>query len=270
VSAAAAHDPDPSDALAWYVYAVLPAEHAASPAEGVMPGSRVEALPMGRLTVLAGRVPRGLFDSADPGNRTGDPDWMAERLAAHHGVVGAAGPCLPMAFGTLFSGLSLLRGWLAPRVDVLLAALRQAGRQTEWALTVQEDATALAGWTDAIDPAVNELSRAMAGAGQGTAFLMARRLDKARAAARQRHLAAVPAIVEACAEDAGLGLLPERARDGLPAWTALLPNDRPDALRALLRDLSQRLPPGLSPRHTGPWPAYAYARAALGAELVDA
>lgn len=260
----------PSAAMAWYVYAVLPAVHDAKPVDGVLPGCRVEALPMGRLTVLGSLVPRGLFDSADSGNRTGDPDWMAQRLAAHHAAVAAAGPCLPMAFGALFSSLSVLRAWLAPRAGVLVAALRQAGRQTEWALSIDEDTALLAGWMDAIDPALRHMADAMAAAGEGTAFLMARRLDKARAAARQRQLAEVPGIVEACAEDAGLNLLTERPRGGLPAWTALLPNAAPQALPAMLRDLAQRLPPGLSPRHSGPWPAYAFARAALAAEVADA
>ena len=146
-------------AIAWYVYAVLPENTGVAllELEGVLPEVRVEALPCKFVTILASRVPRSLFDQADPANRTGDPDWMAERITAHHAVNAAAsasGPCLPMAFGALFSNLDVLLGWLTPRIEALQAALTQAAKQTEWALALQEDAPALAAWLDENEPAV--------------------------------------------------------------------------------------------------------------------
>jgi hypothetical protein len=72
---------------------------------GNLPGLD-EALDFGDVVALASLVPRALFDRADAGNRTAEPDWMAARLAAHHAVCAAAsdaGPALPLAFGALFS-----------------------------------------------------------------------------------------------------------------------------------------------------------------------
>ena len=133
----------------------------------------------------------------------------------------------------------------------------------------------------------------MEAAGEGTAFLMARRLEKARAAGRLKHIAHAAAAVARCLAEAGLGALTESPRGGLPSWTVLVPKgdfaavaslvtpdalgvtqtpntvgatQTPDAVSAMLTKVSDCLPPGLTLRLSGPWPAYAYARAALATE----
>src|SRR6478609_3060081 len=116
------------DIQAWYAYCVLLAGNGAPPVEGVLPHTRVEAIPFGAVTVLASQVSRSLFDRENPANCTDDPAWMAERLEAHHAVNVAAsvtGPCLPLAFGALFSSHDVLRDWVAPRTAALQAALQR-------------------------------------------------------------------------------------------------------------------------------------------------
>ena len=260
-------------AQAWYIYSVLPAGDVVMPDEGVLPQVRVEALPFGQVTVLASLVPRALFDRESAANRTADPEWMAARLQAHHAVNVAAtavAQCLPLAFGVLFSGLDRLGDWITPREPALLTALAQVARQTEWALSLQEDAAAHTAWLERHDPGVCRLAEAVAAAGEGTAFLMARRLDKARASACLTHIDAVAKAVVMQLTDAGFGVLDEPRQSALPAWTVLVPSqpaqapDRldslPECVQALAADMA---PAGLSLRLSGPWPAYAFARAAL-------
>jgi hypothetical protein len=265
---------------AWYVYSVLPAAADAPAAQGILPDSGLEAIDFGQLTVLASRVPRSLFDSASPANRTADPAWMAARLEAHHAVNVAAteaGACLPLAFGVLFSDLELLRQWVTPRAAALRSALARVAGHAEWALSMQEDAAAHAAWLDREDPDLKRLSEAAAVAGEGTAYLLARRLDKERTAARLSHIGATAAAIAERLTAARFGLLDEPLRPGLPGWTLLISGHchaapaRPDALSEQVRVLAADLEPaGLSLRLSGPWPAYGFARLALAQEEVDA
>lgn len=257
---------------AWYVYAVLPADRTAPKVAAILPDTAIEAVPFHPLTILVSRVPRALFEAADPAARTADPDWMAERITAHHEVIAAAaasGPCLPLMFGALFSSPDLLSGWLAPRVATLQATLDQVATQTEWALSVREDPDTLAEWLDRHDEAVAGHRTAMASAGEGKAFLMTRRLKSLRAEARKAQIEEAAKTVADALTLAGVGVLTESPRGGLPNWTLVLPNDRPNALSATMPALHGGMPPGLSLRLSGPWPAYAFARQALGTELPD-
>ncbi len=247
-------------AEAWYVYAVIAIESEAPPVPGVLPGCDVRLVPFGPLAVLASRVPRALFEAASATNRMNEPDWVAERAAAHHAVIGAAGPCLPMRLGVLFSDLDAVRAWLAPRAGLLTPALAQAARQTEWVLSLHEDPDRLAAWLDVHDPAVQAILQTCAERGEGTRFLLVRKLDKAREAGRRQCLDQVRSIVDRWARAAGLMALPETSRQGVPAWTVMLPNERARLLSGDA-DLPSGLPDGLSWHLSGPWPNYALATA---------
>jgi len=261
-------------AQAWYVYSVLAGAERAPAGDGVLPGAALEAIHFEQITVLASLVPRGLFDSDSTANRTADPAWMAARIEAHHAVNVAAsetGACLPLAFGALFSSLDLLQQWLGPRAERLRTALGRVAGQTEWALSMQEDTAAHGAWLDREDPALNRLSQAVAAAGEGTAFLLARRLEKARAVARLGHIDTAAANIAVRLADARFGVLEEPPKGGLPGWSLLVARSHaPDALSEQVRMLAADLESaGLSLRLTGPWPAYAFARAALAQEVVN-
>lgn len=269
-------------AQAWYAYNVLHAGNTLLPDKGVLPESRIEAIPFGPLTVLASLVPRALFDRESPSNRTADPEWMAARIEAHHAVNAAAteaGPCLPLAFGALFSSLHLLADWVGPRAATLQAALAQIAGKTEWALSLQEDVATHTAWLDLHDPSLQRLIEAATCAGEGTAFLMVRRLDKARAAARQMHITATVATVDQRLAKSKFYVLDELRQPGLPTWTILMPvQSSPPLASPFLDGLSQQVqaltadmaPSGLSLRLSGPWPAYAFARAALTEDRANA
>lgn len=264
-------------AQAWYVYSLLPAAAGAPQGDGVLAGAPVQAIRFEHQTVLASLVPRALFDRENAANRTADPAWMAARVEAHHAVnvaATAAGACLPLTFGVLFSNLETLHQWLLPRASLLRNALAQAAAQTEWALSMREDTAAHAVWLDREDPILKRLADAVAAAGEGTAFLLARRLDKARLAVRYAHVGCAAATVATQLADAGFGVLDEPASAGPRRWTVLVPdriashrrNVLSDHVRVLASGLSRC---GLSLHLSGPWPAYAFARAALAQEAVD-
>ena len=262
---------------AWYVYGAVPGGAPVPSARTILPGAAIEAIRFGSIAILASVVPRGLFDQGDPANRTADPDWMAARVEAHHAVNAAAaaiGPTLPLAFGTLFSNLDLLRDWLMPRSAALLSALERVNGQSEWALSLQEDETAHAAWLDRNDPALSQLAESAANAERGTAYLLGRRLDKARSAARIQHLNAIAASVANWVRAAGFDLFTDPPRNGMPAWTALTPDQAPNGQNALPARVGQLAADlahaGLSLRLSGPWPAYAFARHALSQESVNA
>jgi hypothetical protein len=257
---------------AWYIYAVLDEAVSLDQMEGILPGSAVDAVPLGGLWVLASLVPRALFDQADAGNRTADPDWIAERAASHHRVnsaAAAAASSLPLTFATLFSSLDLVEAWLLPRRDSLCAALAAMAGQTEWLLCLTENAAAHTAWLGQHDPELQRLGDAAAKAGAGTGFLMARRLEKARVAARGGHVQMLETSVYASLAQTSRHVLTERRRDGLPAWSILAPRDlvQSDITGSSLAALEATLAPmGLGLRITGPWPAYAFAKTVMAGE----
>lgn len=253
-------------ALAWYAYAVVPVGAPVPQGHAILPGARIEAIDAAGIIVLASLVSRDLFDSADSANRTADPAWMAERVEAHHKVnstAAVAGACLPLTFGVLFSSLDVLRAWAMPRAAQLQAALGRVTGRSEWTVTLQEDAPVHAAWLERSDAGLRELTSAVASAGAGTAFLLARRLDKARAAARLAHLqAAGDAVAADLAQLADV--TPEASRSGMPTWSVLAPQAGPAALHQHLGPHAAALAEtGLMLQVSGPWPAYSYARNAL-------
>jgi hypothetical protein len=221
---------------AWYVYAVIPPGRPAPPVSGVLPDRDVEALPFRPLAILASRVRGDLFDPASPVSRINDPVWLAERTAAHHAVIHAAVPCLPLRFGTLFPGLGALQTWLAPRIRILEPALAQAARHTEWMLTLREDPDRVSPW-----------------------------LDTGTQAERRSALTRIDAVITAWAQSSRFALLADIGRGGLPAWTVLVPRNRTSVMDAG-GNLPTNLPDGLSLHLSGPWPAYGLAAAAMALE----
>jgi hypothetical protein len=253
--------------MALYAYAVLPA--AAPPPLGdsaILPGAAPWPLPAGPLSALVSEVDRGCFEDG-PGCRMAEPDWVAARAAGHHAVIAAAaalGPTLPLAFGALFSGPDRLRAWLTEHAESLRAGLDQVAGCAEWSLTLTGDAVAQENWLDAHDPALRSLAEQRRLAPPGTAFLLARRLDRARIAARHAQLAEAGAAVGDILAEQARASRAEPSRQALAAWTALVPEAGLPPFRARLDALAARLgDAGLALTLSGPWPAYGFAREAL-------
>jgi hypothetical protein len=251
-----------SGALGWYVYAVMPAtaEAALDGQSAVLPGAPVGVVTASGLAALVSIVPLALFQAEAPGAAAADPAWVAARAAAHHQVVTAlvhAGPCLPLGYGTIFGTAESLRAWLEAGANRLRHGLDIVAGKAEWAVSLAADPTARSAWLRAHDPALRALMERAAAAGPGTRFLLERQAARAEAAARQQHDAE-----DAAQLNAELGRrFPPALQDGAAAWSVLA--DRGADVAARLADLPPRFAnSGQSLRIAGPFPPYAFARAA--------
>jgi len=250
---------------ALYVYAVLPGGGATLPeAAAILVGSRVGSLEMAGLAALVSTVPRCLFEPNHPQSRAADPGWVAECAEAHHRIVALAaqaGPCLPLGFGTLFASEASLRAWMASEGGALRKTLEAVADRQEWALALIEDPFAHEAWLEAHEPGLKALAEAAHAAGPGTGFLLERRLARAREEARARHHdAAAARLAERLAAEA-FAVRRESGQAGY-AWSLLA--DRDAGLAGRLAAIGAELfdGTGLALRVTGPWPPYAFARAA--------
>ncbi|WP_305123417.1 GvpL/GvpF family gas vesicle protein [Roseomonas sp. GC11] len=250
---------------AWYAYAVVAAGQEAPHRLAILPEAPLAALPAGPVALLASPVPRALFEHDSPGSRTADPDWVAARVQAHHTVVAAAGPCLPFAFGALFSGLAPLLDWAAAREESLAEALARLGQRAEWSLILREDAAAHAAHLCRTEPGLAALAAQCAAAGPGTGFLLGRRLEQALPAARAARLANLREELAVVAASIGLPAQPEPRPGRL---TLLAGEAEIAALRPALEAWAAvHEGSGVALELSGPWPAYGFARAVLAETL---
>jgi hypothetical protein len=252
-----------ADAL--YVYAVLPGGGDALPkAAAILAGSEVGSLAEAGLAALVSPVPRCLFEAGHPLSRAADPGWVAVCAEAHHRVVALAaqaGPCLPLGFGTVFASDSSLRAWLASEATALRKTLDAVADRQEWGIALVEDPAAHDAWLEAHEPSLLTLGEATRTAPPGTGYLLERRLARAREVARLQHTqAASMRLAERLAAD-GLEIRREIGEPGF-AWSLL--GERDTGMAARLEAVGSALfeGNGLALRITGPWPPYAFARAA--------
>lgn len=244
---------------ALYAYGVVPSD-AALPegVDAILPGAGFRLVRNGGCAALVSAVAREPF-TPGPGCRGDDPAWVAERAAAHHGVVAAMaaqGAVLPLAFGALFSGPAPLAEWLAAREDVLLSALVQVEGCAECTAKLEEDPARHAAWLDAHDDNLRDLARRAREAAAGTAFLLGRSREKRMTEARAARHAMVARDVAS--------RLGRHARVMPEPLTALVRQaDLPALMGELEMTAAAMAESGIALRLVGPWPAYAYARAAL-------
>jgi hypothetical protein len=255
----------PPAAEALYVYAVLPGGGGAVPdAAAILAGSRVGSLSEAGLAALVSHVPRCLFEANHPLSRADDPGWIAACAETHHRIVSLAtqaGPCLPLGFGTVFASEETLRAWLATEAAALRKTLDAVADRQEWGIALIEDPVAHDGWLDTHEPALRRLAEAVATARPGTGYLLERQLARAREEARAQHQQAAAARLTEHLATQGFEIRRETGEPGF-AWSLLSDRDPglPTRLEALAKDLFAEN--GLALRVTGPWPPYAFARAA--------
>jgi hypothetical protein len=166
-----------------------------------------------------------------------------------------------LGFGTLFTSEASLRAWMASEAAALRKTLEAVADRHEWALALIDDPFAHEAWLEAHEPSLRSLAEAVRAASPGTGFLLERRLARAREAARAQHQEAAAArLADRLAAEA----FAVRRETGQPghAWSLLA--DRDAGLAGRLAAIGAELfdGTGLALRVTGPWPPYAFARAA--------
>lgn len=242
---------------ALYAYAVVPRDaRLPEGVDAILPGAGFSLVRAGGCAALVSVVAREPFEPG-PGCRGNDPGWVAERAAAHHAVVAALpGAVLPLAFGALFSGPEPLAAWLAAREETLLAALAQVEGCAECSAKLEEDPARHAAWLDEHDDNLRDLARRAREAGAGTAFLLGRsrekRMNEARAA---RHAVLARDVAARLGRHAHV--MPE------PLTALVRRSDLPALMGEMAETAKGLAESGIALRLVGPWPAYAYARAAL-------
>jgi len=254
--------------LAWYVYAVMPADapfHSGAPgAATVLPGASIGQITSAKgLAAVVSAVPRRLFVAGDPVSRAEDPDWIAARASAHHDAIvqlSASAPCLPLGYGTMFGSADAVRNWLDTNAIQLHPALRRVAGQWEWSVTLIADWPRLAAWLRTTDPSLSALSAAAGVAAPGTSFLVGRRLARAEADATTACYEAGAARLRSRLEQRSWPLLLETKRD-YAAWSVLAPVGT-DVAAEFADESMASAEMGLEIRVTGPFPPYTFARAA--------
>jgi hypothetical protein len=264
----------PEDAeLAWYVYGVIAARELELPPEisGVEPALPIGTLREGALAAVASQVPGAEFAETELRAHLADMEWVQRVARAHEAVldeITSRATVIPMRMCTVYRTEGGVREMLRRESETLSEALEQLEGKTEWGVKVLAGASSSPGTSTstADDRPPGDV---------GAAYMERKRRE--RADAEQ----AAQLIQEACAEihealcalssDALLappqrpeahGLDGEMVLNGVylvrdeeePAF-----HDRVEGLQEEYRTL------GLQLQRTGPWPAYNFVPATLGA-----
>jgi len=256
--------------MAWYVYAVVPGELLPPDCcETIVPGAGLSLVvgdtksQMPPLAALVSLVPKALFDSHHPSSRAAEPSWVAARAAAHHAIIATIcmlGPCVPLSFGTLFASTDSVKAWLTAKETCLRTAVAKVSGCDEFAATLLEDVNAHSVWLTHNSDSLLQLRRDMEAAGPGVAFLLARRFEKLLAAMRTSRCARLSSEIGERFEEVADAINEVPPHGAVASWSLLIRRDiSPDFLETVNAGLAAT---GLSLRITGPWPPYAFARAA--------
>ena len=182
-----------------------------------------------------------------------------EDLVAHHAVVEAAcaaGPALPVRFGTSFSGFAALATALAPKAEALRAALETVGRLRELAITFA--------WRDPPSGTAQPAAVAPeAGAGPGRRFMAQRAarwasLESRRARATELERALHLILQEAGVERAAVKVrIVPAPRVALSCAVLIAPARAADVLHAVRAGADRWT--DVTAHLAGPWPPYTFA-----------
>jgi hypothetical protein len=252
---------------ALYVYGIVPAgaRPALEGAPSVEAGRSVELLGTPPLGVLVSRVSPALFANTN-GGRDDDLAWLEAPVRAHQEVLEralAAGPVIPMRFGTVVSDEASLVAYVDERRDGFLATLGELEGKREWGVKVLAD-----------DERLREGLHAEAEPGaplppsEGAAYLARkrdeRRLEERVAAYATAAAEAIHRELTALADRAAtvaqtIGPSDERRRLLLNA-AYLVDAQGEAAFRAAAEELGRRHAgdDGIAVALSGPWPPYSF------------
>ncbi|HEY8526904.1 MAG TPA: GvpL/GvpF family gas vesicle protein [Acidimicrobiales bacterium] len=134
---------------AWYVYGIQPQD--AEPPVGVtgVLGAEVDGLEAAGLRALVSRVPRVEVDEPALRARLEDLDWVDANARAHEAVLAgalAAGPVVPLSFGTVFHDRPRVAAVLRRHAEKIRAAVDGLAGRSEWGVKALVDTAACDAW----------------------------------------------------------------------------------------------------------------------------
>jgi hypothetical protein len=259
-----------------YIYGVARAATGGTPEaaiEGVLPGASVEVVGVGGLAAIISRVPAAAFASA-ASKGIEDPEWVTERVIAHHRVLDAfarRGALAPMKFGSVRRSLDDIAQLFAENAPLFERALNRVEGAREWGVKLYGDAEACAAFSASTAAAASTLGALQAeldAASPGKAFFIRRRLresmDAEARSGLHAHAVRVHGALGDQAREAALvrGAQKETGANGRatsPVLNAayLVEIDAEAQFLQAINDIRQSLPPDcFTLKLTGPWPPY--------------
>lgn len=219
----------------------------------------------GGIAAAAQRVDAAEYTGDRGTSQLQDLAWLVPRAEYHQRVVAAVGvdaAVVPVRFGTLFSDVSALEAWLAPRRAELASALSYLRGRSEWAVRLLA--------APAPTPAAASAPRP-GGEPSGRSYLLARKKVRDRQSGWRAEIEAVADRAEAFLASASIDLarLPVRSLDGslreaqgdarrtAATWAALIETADAAGFRDRLEGMRRSLPEDrFDLEVTGPWPPY--------------
>jgi len=259
--------PQPGDERLHYLYGFVESSAPVPDLEGVEPGAPVFAIAAGGVACVVSTVPAGDYRQSGSWR---DERWLAPRALRHHAVLCAlhgVTTVLPLRFGALCAGRDDVRALMAERREALGDLLSAFRGKDEWTLRIAADAGAIADRVERESPAVIDMHARAQALPAGQAYFLRKQHGHAVAALVSQTIAGFEA---ALIERLGLAVVRGR-RTAAPAsaeMAVLVDRDGLGAVKAALADLETDA--AWCALHTtliGPWPAYRFVPAALGAQL---
>jgi hypothetical protein len=245
-----------------YAYGLVEADRSdLGEATGLAPGEPLRLVPAGPVAALTHPVDIDEFEGAGLAHNLEDASWLELMVRAHESVVEsamAAGPVVPMRFGSIFSGEPALVAMLTEHRRELERLLELTRGREEWGVKVSADLNALA----------RELVPARAEESSGTNYLRQRQAELraaeqlaglARERAAELHIALAAVSCDAL-------LQPSASPDPSVLMKGAYLIARADRQAFLTR--AEELRRGSDETFrldlTGPWPAYSFTSVDVG------
>ncbi len=223
------------------------------------------------LAAVVSLVSRADYDEVALGQRMRDLDWVADRGVAHDRIVErcfAAGPTVPLRFGTLFASVARVESLLARDYEHFARLLARLEGKAEWALAVHADARRIEGRAAERARQATSAAPTPMASGPGRAYLEAKRAAAQARSTAHEHLPRWVDEIHARHAGAAVAAVAHPIPEGhtlLHRAAFLVPRDGEAAFLAASEAEARRVAPeGLRLRLTGPWPPYSFASAPLG------
>lgn len=267
--AAVAPSMEPAEAgadPAWYVYGVVPAgAELDAAARGADPERPLTILSEGDLAAVASRVSLQEFDEARLREHLADLVWVEATARAHQAVldrIHAQATVIPMRMCTVYRTEGGIREMLSREAGPLQEAIEQLDGRSEWAVKAFADIAASGGGTQADDASGAAYMERLRNEGERRE----RALATADEAAAQIHDRLSAVVTDARVIPLQRAEVSGHAGEMILNGVYLVAEDDAPALHEHVAALRSEFEEhGIELVLTGPWPAYNFIPATIGA-----
>jgi gas vesicle protein GvpL/GvpF len=259
-------EPDDEGALLWAYCVLREGDDLAADLRGVDGRGELERIVANGLSAVVSRVPRSEFGPEPLRRNLNDLTWLERTARAHEAVLESTlrqSTLVPLRMCTLYESEDSVRRMLTDRRDALLTALDGLDGRYEWAVKVIVDGERL---MEAARATIAPEDPASAGRGEGGAYLLRRRADRAVREAADALRADIAERVHARLQDWAIDAVTRPAQnpelsghrgDMVLNGAYLVERERTDDLHTLIEELEQHdRPLGVRIELSGPWPPY--------------